>query len=32
MLKELKPALLMLAVLTVITGAAYPLLVTTEPE
>lgn len=28
MLKELKPALLMLAVLTVITGAAYPLLVT----
>lgn len=28
MLKELKPALLMLAVLSVITGAAYPLLVT----
>jgi K+-transporting ATPase ATPase C chain len=28
MLKELKPALLMLAVLTVITGVAYPLLVT----
>lgn len=28
MLKELKPALLMLAVLTVITGAAYPLVVT----
>lgn len=28
MLKELKPALLMLALMTVITGAAYPLLVT----
>lgn len=28
MLKELKPALLMLAVLTVITGAVYPLVVT----
>jgi potassium-transporting ATPase KdpC subunit len=28
MLKELKPALLMLAALTVVTGAAYPLLVT----
>jgi K+-transporting ATPase ATPase C chain len=28
MLKELKPALLMLALLTVVTGAAYPLLVT----
>jgi K+-transporting ATPase ATPase C chain len=28
MLKELKPALLMLALLTVVTGVAYPLLVT----